>query len=109
MARAREQTYQYKHLELALANVFGVPKRDLPAFRARIRHLRNLGVPPISKLGSGQRVRYTRSDVIQLMIALEVELLGLPPQLAAGFSRQHSSELAKEQLTRPDKREKGSS
>ena len=86
MNRKGPGTYRYKHLELALAQVFKVEMKDLPAFRARIRHLRNLGVPPVGKPGSGQTVTYTRADAIRLLIALESELFGLPPKFAAAFS-----------------------
>ena len=79
-------TYQYKDLELAMARNFKVNMQDLPAFRARIRHLRNLGVPKHKKPGSGQKISYSRADAIQLLIALEAELLGLPPKVAASFS-----------------------
>ena len=95
VAREKEPTYAYKHLELALAGVFGVPMKDLPAFRARLRHLRNLGVPAIGAPGSGQKVRYGRDDAIQVLIALEAELLGLPPKLAAAFSRNAMHDLAR--------------
>lgn len=86
MRRAAKMTFRYKYLELALARVFGVEMKDLSAFRARIRHLRNLGVPPVGAPGSGQAVTYTRSDAIRLLVALEGELLGIPPRFAAGFS-----------------------
>ncbi|MFZ1006331.1 MAG: hypothetical protein WAN65_05820 [Candidatus Sulfotelmatobacter sp.] len=43
-------------------------------------------MPKIEKPGSGQKVTYSRADAIQLLIALEAELLGLPPKFAASFS-----------------------
>jgi hypothetical protein len=86
MRRGKESTFRYKTLELALAHVFRVEMKDLPAFRARIRHLRNLGIPPVGAPGSGQAVVYTRSDAIRLLIALEMELLGVPPRYAVGFT-----------------------
>jgi hypothetical protein len=86
MRQSKEKSFRYKSLELALASVFGVEMKDLSAFRARIRHLRNLGVPPVDAPGSGQAVTYTRSDAIRLVIALEMELLGVPPRFAGGFA-----------------------
>jgi hypothetical protein len=86
MRRGQEKTFRYKSLELALAHVFRVGMKDLSAFRARIRHLRNLGIPPVGAPGSGQAVFYTRSDAIRLLIALEMELLGVPPRFAGGFA-----------------------
>lgn len=95
MERKKQPAYQYKHLELALANVFDVSMVVLPAFRARLRHLRNLGVPTNEKPGSGKAITYSRDNAIQLLIALEVELFGLPPKFAAAFSRAAMSDLAK--------------
>jgi hypothetical protein len=80
-------SYRYKHIELALAETFKVTPEDMPAFRARLRHLRNLGVPAIPPPGSGQKIDYERSHAVQLLIALETELLGLTPLDAASFSR----------------------
>jgi hypothetical protein len=82
----QEVAFQYKYVELALANAFGVEPLDLPAFRARLRHLRNLGVPAIPRPGTGHTIAYGRSHAIQMLVALELELLGLPPKLAAGAS-----------------------
>jgi hypothetical protein len=81
-------SYPYKYIELALAENFGVTPEDMPAFRARLRHLRNLGVPAIPAPGSGQKIDYKRAHAIQLLVALELELLGMSPQHAASFSRQ---------------------
>lgn len=95
MERKPQPAYQYKHLELALANLFHVSMAELPAFRARLRHLRNLGVPTNEKPGSGKAITYSRDNAIQLLIALEAELLGLPPKFAAAFSRTAMRDLAK--------------
>ena len=70
-----------------MAETFRVASEDMPAFRARLRHLRNLGVPTIPPPGSGQKIDYERSHAVQLLIALETELLGLTPLDAASFSR----------------------
>ncbi|HEX3666191.1 MAG TPA: hypothetical protein VHU23_13285 [Rhizomicrobium sp.] len=85
--------YKYKIVELSLARVFGVLDADMPAFRARIRHLRNIGVPAVPKVGTGRTVDFSREHIIQLLIALEAELLGLPANQAAALSRQALSEL----------------
>jgi hypothetical protein len=68
--------------------------QNLPAFRARIRHLRNLDVPAISRPGRGQQVTYTRVHALQLLLALEAELMGIPPKFAASLSRSRFNELA---------------
>lgn len=89
MPQKEQRNYRYKHLELALANVFDVTMAGLAAFRARIRHLRNLGVPTGQNPGKGTAITYTRDDAILLLIALEVELFGLPPKFAASFARSN--------------------
>jgi len=78
----------YKEAEAALTVVFVVPPEKMGAFRARIRHLRNLGVPAIPKPGSGQKVDYSRDHLIHLALALELEQAGLSPIDAAKFSGQ---------------------
>jgi len=55
----------------------------MAAFRAKLRHLRNLGVPPIARPGSGRQVAYQQSDVYRILVALELEILGFTPKTAA--------------------------
>jgi hypothetical protein len=82
---------QYRHVESALVRLFGVDNSHIGAFKARIRHLRNLGVPHIVKPGSGDRVEYTRVNVAEMALALELERFGKPPReaawMAAHFAR----------------------
>jgi hypothetical protein len=76
-------SYKYRIVEEALARTLGVREEDLPAFRAKLRHLRNLGVPPIDKPGSGRKVAYQPSDAYRMLVALELEILGFTPKTAA--------------------------
>jgi hypothetical protein len=80
-------SYRLKHIELALAENFNVSPEDMPAFRARLRHLRNLGVPAIRASGSGKKLDYERKHAVQLLVALEMELMGMAAQHAAAYSR----------------------
>ena len=77
--------YQYKNIEQALAEVFKVSTREMPAFRARIRDLRRVDVIP--KSGSGRQIAYEQRDVIEIMVALQLELLGFSPKEAAAMVR----------------------
>jgi hypothetical protein len=79
-------SYRYKHVELALAENFGVQPEDMPAFRARMVHLRKLGVPKTERPGSGRQIVYERSHAMQILLALEFEFLGFSPKMAAGMS-----------------------
>jgi hypothetical protein len=80
-------SYKYRIVEEALARTLGVQGEDLPAFRAKLRHLRNLGVPPIDKPGSGRQIAYQQSDVCRMLVALELEILGFTPKTAAAGTR----------------------
>jgi hypothetical protein len=82
--------YRYKHIELALARLFDISLEDAPAFRARLRHLRELGVPDLPKPGSGQQISYTQDHAVQLLLALELEAVGIPPRLAAASAKSLS-------------------
>jgi hypothetical protein len=83
---------QFRHVENALVRLFAVDDSCLGAFKARMRHLRNLGVPNIAKPGSGERVEYTREGVVGLALALELERLGRPPREAAWLAMAWASD-----------------
>jgi hypothetical protein len=72
-------TYLYGEVEDALMATFRVPEGNRSRFRARLRHFRNLGVPPMPRTGSGVKVEYTRTMIHELLIALELTATGLSP------------------------------
>jgi hypothetical protein len=74
---------QYRQIEEALAAVMNVDPRSMGAFRAKLRHLRNIGVPHLPSPGSGRKIEYSRSHALELMIALELEKLGRSPRSIA--------------------------
>ena len=74
---------RYKHIEAALAEVMNVKPKDMGAFRARLRHLRNIGVPRLPNPGSGQPIGYSRRQALELLIALELEKVGQAPKKVA--------------------------
>jgi hypothetical protein len=77
---------QYKHLEGALAEVLDIKADKMPAFRARLRHLRNIGLPKLPTPGSGQQIQYTRRQGLEMLIALELEGVGQAPKSAAALA-----------------------
>jgi hypothetical protein len=79
--------FQYGQVEAALARVFEVKFEDASAFRARLRHLRNLGVPSVSSPGSGRKAKFERAHAIEMLIALQFEALGLPPRFAVRLTK----------------------
>jgi hypothetical protein len=74
---------QYKDVETALADIMNVKSKDMGAFRARLRHLRNIELPRLPKPGSGRSIDYTPRQVLQMLLALELENAGQTPRKAA--------------------------
>jgi hypothetical protein len=77
---------RYGQVEAALADVMDVRRKDMPAFRARLRHLRNIGVPRLPRPGSGQMVEYSRQQALEMLISLELEKIGQAPKQIALFA-----------------------
>jgi hypothetical protein len=67
-------------MELALADVLGISTERLGAFRARIRHLRDSGVPVLPKPGTGSFIDYTAAMALELLVALQLEAVGHAPK-----------------------------
>jgi hypothetical protein len=74
---------RYQHVEVALADLMNVMPESMGAFRARLRHLRNIGVARLPKPGSGKAIKYSRRQALELLIALELEKAGQTPKNVA--------------------------
>jgi hypothetical protein len=85
---------KYARVERALAKLFNVEPASLGALRARLRHLRNIGTPELPRPGSGRQIEYTRDHVIEIMIALEFELIGVSPRHSAVYAKMIRSTIA---------------
>jgi hypothetical protein len=79
----RVHAVRYRCLEAALADVMNVKPKGMGAFRAKLRHLRNLGLPRLPSPGSGQAINYTRRQALELVFAMELEKFGQVPRMAA--------------------------
>ena len=79
--------WRYGHVEAALARLHGVPEERVKAFRARIRHLRNVGIPQLPAAGSGRHIQYTRDHVAELYVGLELLHCLWSPQGVAMYVR----------------------
>jgi hypothetical protein len=78
---------RYKHVEAALAEVMKVKPKAMGAFRARLRHLRNIGLPRLPSPGSGRAIDYSRQQALAMLIAVELETVGQSPKQAARISQ----------------------
>jgi hypothetical protein len=74
---------QYRQFEEALVQMFSIREASLGAFRARLRHLRKLGIPNIPKRGSGNIVIYRVEDLFTTFVALALQTLGSTPTISA--------------------------
>jgi hypothetical protein len=74
---------RYVDVEEALAQIMGVTPRRLGAFRAQLRHLRNIGAPNLPKPGSGRAIDYTRRHALEMLLALELQKIGQTARQAA--------------------------
>jgi hypothetical protein len=74
---------QYRHFENALIGMLGIEEAELGAFRARLRHLRKLGVPNVPRRGSGNTAIYQKVDLFSTFIALALQTLGSNPTVSA--------------------------
>jgi hypothetical protein len=74
---------RYKHIEGALADVLNVEPKAMGAFRAKLRHLRNIGLPKLPSPGSGRHIEYSRRQALAVLIALELEKVGQSASQAA--------------------------
>jgi hypothetical protein len=77
---------RYKHVEAALVDAAGVEPQAIDAFRARLRHLRNIGLPELPASGSGTHITYSRRQALEILIAIQLENIGHKPQSAAILS-----------------------
>lgn len=76
-------TYRYGQVVAALSAVFGITPRARNAFRGRLQHLRDLGVPPHERAGTGPAAVYHHEDGLAMLLALELQRRGRSPKVAA--------------------------
>ncbi len=78
---------QYGQFEETLVRMFAIKKNNLGAFRARLRHLRSLGVPKVPKRGSGNTAIYKTEDLLATFVALALQTLGSTPTVSAEIAK----------------------
>lgn len=87
------QQFTYPAIEKALAELFEVPAKALPAFRARIRHLRNIGIPDgYRPPGRGKAALLNLWQAKEMGIALRLQELGMAPSMTYYAAREAAGE-----------------
>lgn len=66
-----------------MAHLLHVKDEEIGAFRARLRHLKDSGVPDVPKVGKGKQIWYTRDDAVRMYVALKMMQYGITPKAAA--------------------------
>ena len=74
---------EYRTFEAILAKLHDVEPDDMGAFRARIRVLRSMGIPPIPKVGKGSRQEFNDDDLTEMHLALTMSVFGWAPSKVA--------------------------
>ena len=71
---------QYREIEHALSSLYRIGEEARGAFQARLRHLKQLGFPPGTNTGRGQRAVYSYSSYLGLVFACEFARSGSAPK-----------------------------
>jgi hypothetical protein len=86
--RAAERL-RYQDIEKALTALQRISPQGIAAFRARLRHLRDVGVPAyLPKPGRGRVIDYSSMDALEMFLALRLENLNQPPMIVASLANQ---------------------
>lgn len=71
---------RYGEVEEALMLAFAVPDENVSAFKAKIRHMRNVGLPDkIRWQGKGTHAIYTFEHLLQMAYSIELQYAGFAP------------------------------
>jgi hypothetical protein len=70
---------EYRIVEAILVKLHEVAPEDLGAFRARLRVLRDMGIPDMPRVGKGARVEFADVQVEEMHLALTMSEFGLTP------------------------------
>jgi hypothetical protein len=81
-------TLPYAAVETALAQVYGAEHVQKGIFRGRLKNFRKIGIPRV-KPGRGSRIRYSMTDVYQLLFSLEIAEFGVDPSLIVKMVCHH--------------------
>lgn len=72
----------YAQIQQRLAKHHGIQADRLPAFMGRLKHFQRLGWPEGANTGRGRQADYTEEMFLDLLVATEINSLGIPPEKA---------------------------
>jgi hypothetical protein len=84
-------TLQYGEVEKAIAEVLFITA--MKAFRARLRHLRNIGVPALPRPGAGHKIAFSKAMAFEMLVAVMLDRDGYPPRIVAMTVSKIAAEL----------------
>jgi hypothetical protein len=85
--KTQQSVFTYGIVEASLAEVLEIEPGDMKAFKGRVRHLRNLGLPSgLPKPGSGKSISYSLDQVSEMLFALALERTGYTPRAAVSMA-----------------------
>ena len=80
---------RYGEVETVLASIYWIYPAELKAFRAKLRHMRNIGIPSgLGEPGKGAVLRFSKQQVLEMLISLDLQ--------ASGWSPYDTSSVAKD-------------
>jgi hypothetical protein len=88
LVRRPASAFDYAQVEAALATAFNSKEVQKAAFRGRMKHLLHRLNLLRKSPGKSRRVWYTRDDVAQLLICLELSEAGIDPHLIVDIVRR---------------------
>ena len=79
-AKRNSAGLRYGEVEVVLASIHWIPHYERKAFRAKLRHMRNTGIPEgLDEPGKGRVLRFTKEQVLEMLISLDLQAAGWAP------------------------------
>ena len=71
---------RYGEVEAVLASIYCISPAEQKAFRAKLRHMRNIGIPDgLGEPGKGAVLRFSKQQVLEMLISLDLQAAGWAP------------------------------
>jgi len=75
------RTFELRQVEDILLKKHTEYENKLGAFKARMRVLRDIGIPALEGVGKGGRETFSKSDIWEIHVALRLTRVYVPPRL----------------------------